>query len=100
MLKGKVHISTLALATLGLVDLISSMILFSIGMREANPFFGPLFNLSPLYFSIAKVIFLGGPILLLEYSRKHRPWSAEIGTWVAFVLYFYILVSHLLQLGM
>ena len=98
MLHNRVHISTLALVTIGMFDLLTTLLLLGFGMKEANPVFSGLLSHGILVFSLAKVLLLGGPILILEFARKTRPLSAEIGTWVAAGLYAYLYVSHLLHL--
>ena len=98
MLKTEVHLSTAVLAIIGLFDLVSSFLFFSVGLGEGNPLFSWLLSMGRFPFAIGKIIFLGGPILLLEYVRKSHPRTAEIGTWVAFGLYCLILLSHLVRM--
>jgi len=92
MLKGKVHLSTACLVTIGLVDLVFTIVLFGRGFGEGNPLFRTLLNLlGPAGFISGKVLFLVGPVLLLEYVRTKHPKSAEQGTWVAVIVYFTML---------
>ena len=47
---------------------------------------------------MAKLVFLIVPVLMLEYARKKRPLTGEIGTWIAAGAYLYLYTSHLLAL--
>ncbi len=95
MLSNKVHLSTLCLVTIGLFDLVTTMMLLNQGFGESNPLFGPLLRFGGLAFVLAKVFFLAGPILILEFARTKHPRSAEQGTWIAFVAYTALYLSHL-----
>lgn len=95
MLRSKVHLSTLVLATIGAIDLVSTMALMHVGIAEGNPLFAEIAHFGSLSFAGAKVILLAGPILLLECVRKVNPQSAEQGTWVAAAFYALIYVGHL-----
>ncbi len=98
MLNKDVHLSTLCLVTLGLFDLVSTVLLFNRGFGEGNPLFSWLASMGPFAFVFGKVAFLAGPILLLEYVRKTRPDTAETGTWVAFIVYATLYVLQLLRI--
>lgn len=97
MLSNKVHLSTLCLVTIGLFDLVTTMMLLNQGFGESNPIFGPLLRLGGPVFVLAKILFLAGPILILEYARTKHPKSAEQGTWIAFIAYSALYLSHLLR---
>lgn len=98
MLKGKVYLSTLALTTIGLFDLVTTLILIELGVKEGNPLFRWFLSYGPFHFAIAKVVFLAGPIAMLEYARQHKPRLAEVGTWTSFCLYAMLYVGHIITL--
>lgn len=95
MLRGKVHLSTLCLVTVGLFDLVTTMMLLNQGFGESNPLFAWLLRYGGFPFVMAKVVFLAGPIMLLEYVRLKHPKSAEQGTWIAFIAYAGLYIAHL-----
>ena len=84
-----VRLSTLCLLLVGTGDLIVSLMwLNATGPAgEGNPLFQMLAHHGSLPFALGKILFLAGPIGILEFARKYKPRSAEIGTWVATVLY-------------
>jgi hypothetical protein len=94
----KVHLSTLCLLTIGTFDLVTTLMWLHAGNGEGNPVFGYFVQFGSLALVGAKLAFLFGPVLLLELARKHRPLTAELGTWVAVAGYAYLYVGHLLQL--
>lgn len=94
----RVHLSTLCLLTIGTFDLLTTLMWLKIGGLEGNPLFAGFAMHSPLRLVGAKLAFLFGPVLLLEFARRYRPRSAELGTWVAAIGYAYLYVSHLLSL--
>jgi hypothetical protein len=98
MFKGKVHISTLALITIALFDLVTTLIWLHNGMAEGNAVFAWMAAHGSFALVFGKLLFLVGPVLILEYARTVRPLSAEIGTWIAASLYAYLYVNHLLML--
>ena len=98
-MNGRVHLSTVVLATIGAIDLVSTLMLMNVGAREANPIFGPLAAYGSLPFALAKLVFLIGPILLLEFVRTKHPQTAEQGTWVAAGAYFLLYATHLIRLS-
>ena len=98
MLRGRVHLSTICLVTIGLFDLVTSLIWLNSGYAEGNRIFAWLASQGTLAFALGKVLFLAGPILVLEYARKSHPKSAEQGTWLAFLFYAFFYVSHLVRL--
>lgn len=99
LLGSEVRLSTLCLVTVGLFDLVTTMVFLAIGGEEGNPLFAGLFaEYGPLGLVLGKVVFLAGPVLLLEYVRTKSPVSAEQGTWVAFLAYLALYGSHLLGL--
>lgn len=97
MLRGKVHLSTVCLVTIALFDLVTTMMLLNQGFGESNPLFGPLLRYGGAAFVLAKVVFIVGPVLLLEFVRLRHPKSAEQGTWIAFAAYAVLYVAHLVR---
>lgn len=98
MLNRDLHISTLCLVTLGLFDLITTVLLFNHGFGEGNPIFAWLAGHGPWPFILGKLCFLLGPVLLLEFVRKKSPTTAEQGTWIAFIAYATLYTLQLLRL--
>jgi hypothetical protein len=99
MLKGRVHTSTLVLVTIGMFDLVTTILLLGMGMNESNPIFGWLLDYYGLtWFVMGKLAFLAGPVLLLEFVRTKHPRSAEQGTWVAAAFYALLYIVHLLRI--
>lgn len=97
--KHKIHISTICLVTVGMFDLVTTLMLINRGgVAEGNPWFAWLVEHGSLALVVGKLLFLAGPIVLLEFVRTKKPHSAEIGTWVAFVLYLYLYVGHILKI--
>jgi len=93
---GRIRLSTVVLITIGVFDLVTTLMLLGLGMHEGNPFFAQ-YAQSPLALAATKILFLAGPIALLEFARKYSPRSAEQGTWVAAGAYFTLYVLHLIQ---
>ncbi len=94
----RVRLSTLCLTTVALFDLVTTMVLLGRGMEEGNPLFAWLLGYGPQVFVGAKVVFLAGPILILEFVRMRSPRSAEQGTWLAFLAYAGLYGAHLMQI--
>ncbi len=100
VLAAPIRLSTLSLVTLGMADLVMTILLMGQGFQEGNPIFrGLLHAFGPPGFVAGKVFFIAGPILILEYVRTKRPTSAEQGTWIAFGAYFLMLVLQLWRLN-
>lgn len=97
MLSKPVHLSTKVLVTIGLFDLITSLLLFRLGFTESNPIFRRLLEYGTWAFIGGKVLMLAGPVLLLEYVRTTHPKSAEQGTWIAAIAYLTLYVLHIVQ---
>ncbi len=97
--KREPKLSTVILAVLGIVDLISTLVLLGFGAIEANPIFAALLRMGPVWFILAKLVMLAGPIALIEFARSRAPKSAEQGAWVAVIAYFIIWGGQLLRLG-
>lgn len=76
-------------------DLITSLMWLHAGYGEGNPLFSWLASHGSLPFALGKVAFLAGPVLILEYARTKRPHSAELGTWLATLLYMLLLSMHI-----
>lgn len=98
MLKSPIRLSTAVLVAIGLFDLVTTLMLMRMGVREGNPIFSALAGYGSLAFAAGKVVMLGGPILLLEYVRTIRPRSAEQGTWIAVIAYGGLYGYHLLTM--
>ncbi len=99
MLQSEVKTSTMCLAGIGLADLVITVLLLRMGMAEGNPLFGRLLIFGPWAFVLGKVLFLAGPILILEYARRTHPESAEQATWIAFVAYAFLLCLQFIRIG-
>jgi len=65
---------TYILATLGLIDLATTMALVSrCGAAEANPLMATLLSRGLFVFIFGKITFLFGPLAVLEWSRRANP---------------------------
>ena len=95
VLTRRVQLSTLVLVTIGMFDLVTTLMLMHTGVHEVNPLFANLASYGSLAFACGKLFLLAGPVLLLEYVRTKNPLSAEQGTWLAAGLYAFFYVSHL-----
>jgi hypothetical protein len=98
MLQSHVRLSTACLVTIGLFDLVTTILLLGRGMGEGNPIFNRLLQHGPWAFVMGKVLFLAGPILIIEYARKSHPKTAEQATWIAFGAYAFLYVAQLLRI--
>ena len=96
ILQTRIRLSTLALVTVAMFDLVTTLFLLSRGFQEANPLFAWLVTYGSFPFTLFKLIFLFGPILILESVRKARQLTAEFATWLAFALYFSLYTLNLL----
>lgn len=99
MLKTEARLSTVCLALIGVVDLLSTMALLMLGMAEGNPLFGWILRYGLLPFALAKIAFIAGPILVLEWARKSHPQTAEQATWIAFIAYLLLWGFQLLRIA-
>ena len=99
MLNSQVRLSTICLVTIGMFDLIATILLTGAGFGEGNPLFSRLLLFGPWAFVLGKAAFLAGPILIIEFARKHHPESAEQATWIAFGAYAILLSVQFLRLG-
>lgn len=97
MLNGKIHLSTIVLVTIAIFDLVTTLMLLNQGFGESNPLFGRLAEMGTAPFVLGKLVFLVGPILLLEYVRTKHPQSAEQGTWIAAFFYAFLYIVHLVR---
>jgi hypothetical protein len=62
------------LVAIGLADLITTLFWVHFhGAQEANPLFRHFLALGYGWFALMKVVFLAGPLLILEWARHHRP---------------------------
>ncbi len=94
----KVHFSTIVLVTIGMVDLVSTLIWLNMGQSEANPLFATLAAHGSIAFALAKIAFLALPVAIIEYARTKRPITAEVGTWIAITLYAFLWIRHIIEL--
>ncbi|HVT14340.1 MAG TPA: DUF5658 family protein [Fimbriimonadaceae bacterium] len=78
-----------------MADLITSLMWLHAGQGEGNPLFAWLAGHGSLAFALGKIAFLAGPIAILEYARKFKPRTAEFGTWLATLLYLFLLSTHI-----
>ena len=98
-LASRVRLSTLVLVTIGMFDLVSTLMWMNQGHGEGNPLFAAIArDGGSIAFAGAKLIFLAVPIGLLEVVRKSRPVSVEQGTWLAAAFYFCFYAAHIVQL--
>ena len=97
MLKQRVHTSTLALVTIAMFDLVTTMMLLNQGFGESNPIFARLATMGTAHFVLGKLQFVAGPIFLLEFVRTRHPKSAEQGTWIAVLFYGLLYLAHLIR---
>ncbi len=96
ILGGPVRASTLCLLIVGMGDLVSSLAWLHAGYGEGNPLFSWLVRTGgSMAFAVGKLVFLAGPIAMLEYARRFRPRTAEYGTWLATLLYLMLLSTHI-----
>ncbi len=94
-MKQTVRLSTLCLVIVGTVDMLMTILWLKNGGREGNALFSALAHLSLYVFIAGKLLFLFGPIAILEYARRAHPRSAEQGTWLATMLYLVLLTLHI-----
>ncbi|MBX3119105.1 MAG: hypothetical protein KF784_08575 [Fimbriimonadaceae bacterium] len=87
MLNRRAQLSTTVLCTIATFDLLTTIMLVMVGMREGNPLFAWLLNYGFVAFAVGKLVLLIGPILILEWVRTTKPKTAEQGTWVAVGFY-------------
>ena len=92
------RLSTTVLVTVAAFDLVTTIFWLRMGQKEGNPLFAYFASLGDVPFICAKVVYVAVPIGILEYARTKRPKSAEIGTWIAALVYIYLYASHLLQM--
>ena len=98
MLQSHVRLSTACLVTIGLFDLLTTILLLGRGLGEGNPIFNSLLAIGPWAFVLGKVVFLAGPILIIEFARKSHPTTAEQATWIAFAAYAILYVTQLMRI--
>ncbi|HWP31734.1 MAG TPA: DUF5658 family protein [Fimbriimonadales bacterium] len=95
--RGRVRLSTLCLVTVILFDLVTTLFLLNQGFGEANPIFANLAKKGEWALVSGKLMFTIIPLLILEWARTKRPFTAEIGTWTAFIAYTWLYVLNLLR---
>jgi hypothetical protein len=65
---------TLALGAIGIIDLVTTLVFINHnGAAEANPLMATFLTHGIAVFLTAKLCFLAGPLLVLEWARKSRP---------------------------
>lgn len=94
----RVRLSTLVLVTIAMFDLVSTLMWMNMGGREGNPIFAALASKGSIVFVLGKLLFLAIPIAVIEWARKKRPLSAEIGTWVAASAYAFLWIKHIVSM--
>jgi hypothetical protein len=80
-----------------MADLITSLLWLHVASAsgEGNPLFSWLASQGSVAFALGKIVFLAGPIAILEYARKFKPRTAEYGTWLATFLYLMLLSTNI-----
>lgn len=94
----QVRISTLALVTVAMFDLVTTLMWLNAGHGEGNPLFAFFASKGSFAFVLGKLAFVVGPLLIIEWARSKRPVTAEIGTWMAALAYTYLWGSHVIGL--
>ncbi len=61
------------LVVISIADLIITLVLLTKGAVEANPWMKSYLIMGVGYFILVKVMFVVGPIAILEWARRHRP---------------------------
>lgn len=79
------------LVLLGLGDLVATLVVLASGNQEGNPIFRALLDVGPWAFIAGKVLFLAGPILILEYARPRVPKSVDQAYWICLTFYLVLL---------
>ncbi len=83
-----------ALLVLNLLDALFTLVWIQLGLaREANPLLRNLVETQPVLFVATKLALVGAASWLL-WRRRHRP-LAVIAIFVAFLLYYALLLYHL-----
>jgi len=96
----KLRLSTAILMTIGVVDLVSTLFWLSIGGQEGNPTFARILEHGEFYFVVAKLLFLFGPIVILEIVRQYKPKTAELGTRIAIAAYLVLWLTQIVRIGL
>jgi len=79
-------------------DLVTTLMWLNQGMGEGNSLFSALAAYGSFALVAGKLLFVVVPVVILEYARTKKPGTAEVGTWVAAILYAFLYVRHLLAL--
>lgn len=83
-----------AVLVLNMLDAVLTVIWIQTGLAtEANPVLADLVTQHPVWFVIVKVSLVSMGSLLLWWNRE-RP-AAVVGTFLAFLVYYYLLLYHL-----
>lgn len=96
----QLKLSTAILFTIGIIDLISTLFWLSIGGQEGNPTFARILEHGEFYFVAAKLLFLFGPIVILEIVRQYKPKTAELGTRIAIAAYLVLWLTQFIRIGL
>ena len=80
---------TTALASIGCLDLLTTIYLIASGQaHEANPFMaGLLYSFGPVGLIAAKAALLGGPLIVAEAARKKNPGFVRAALRIGILLY-------------
>lgn len=83
---------------LNLIDAVLTLLWVNAGLaREANPLLAELVHEHPVIFTVGKIGLVGGGSLLL-WRARNRP-LAIVGIFLAFLVYYAILLLHLGYVG-
>ncbi|MES1228412.1 MAG: DUF5658 family protein [Armatimonadota bacterium] len=96
---GRIYLSTAVLLTVGLIDLVSTLMWLGLVHHEGNPLFRSLLAFGPSGMILGKAVFLLGPVALLEFARTKRPLSAEQGTWLAAAAYLALWLTQIARVS-
>lgn len=70
----KIARESIWIAIIGLADLTTTMLWIHFhGAEEANPVFAHYLKMGIVWFALAKLLLLAGPIVLLEWARRRKP---------------------------
>lgn len=98
-LRNEVRLSTVLLVAIGTFDLVTTLMWMNSGFMEGNPIFAAIAAHGSIFFALCKLVFLFGPVLILEFARNRKPMLADCATWFAICAYLGLYGGHLIQLG-
>ena len=90
---------TWIILTIGVADLVTTILfIHHYGAQEANPLFDYYWKLGLSAFVLAKSVCVVGPLLILEWARRHKPhfvrWASR-GAILAYLMAYGIGVARL-----